>query len=101
MIYSLSVPGPIEDVAELRVLQWHGAPGHGFAAGELVVELETHKAVVEVRAGHAGVLREILCPEGDWQEVGRTLALLSDGPDEPLPESGAPLAAMTVNFEIC
>ena len=101
MIYSLSVPGPIEDVAELRVLQWHGAPGHAFAAGELVVELETHKAVVEVRAGHAGVLREVLCPEGDWQEVGRTLALLSDGADEPLPEAGAELAKMTVDFEVC
>ena len=38
------------------MLEWHGPEGHAFAPGELVVELETHKALVEVRAGHAGVL---------------------------------------------
>jgi pyruvate/2-oxoglutarate dehydrogenase complex dihydrolipoamide acyltransferase (E2) component len=54
MIYALAVPGPIEDVEELRVLQWHGEPGTRFAAGEMIVELETHKAVVEVRARRAG-----------------------------------------------
>ncbi len=100
MIYALTVPGAIEDVNEVRVLEWHGQPGHLFAAGELVVELETHKALVEVRAGHAGVLRQILTPEGDWQAVGSALAILSDEPSEPLPESAGDLAAMAVEFEI-
>ena len=31
MIYQLVVPGPIEDVEELRVLQWHGEIGTAFA----------------------------------------------------------------------
>jgi pyruvate/2-oxoglutarate dehydrogenase complex dihydrolipoamide acyltransferase (E2) component len=100
MIYALTVPGPIEDVEEVRVLEWHGEPGRAFVAGELVVELETHKALVEVRAGQAGVLRKILCEAGDWQAVGRPLALLSDDAGEALPESadGAPLLA--VDFEV-
>jgi pyruvate/2-oxoglutarate dehydrogenase complex dihydrolipoamide acyltransferase (E2) component len=100
MIYSLAVPGPIEDVEEVRVLEWHGGAGRAFAAGELVVELETHKALVEVRAGQPGVLRAILCAEGDWQAVGQTLALLSDGPDEPLPEAADGLAPLAVHFEV-
>ena len=37
MIYTLTVPGPIEDVEEVRVLEWHGQPGRAFAVGELVV----------------------------------------------------------------
>jgi pyruvate/2-oxoglutarate dehydrogenase complex dihydrolipoamide acyltransferase (E2) component len=100
MIYTLTVPGPIEDVDEVRVLEWHGAVGRVFAPGELVVELETHKALVEVRAGQPGALRQIVCAEGDWQAVGAPLALLSDDPAEPLPASPAGLQAMAVDFEV-
>lgn len=100
MIYQLVVPGPIEDVEEVRVLEWHGAVGRVFAAGEMIVELETHKAVVEVRAGQRGVLRGVLCEAGDWQKVGMTLAVLSDDPDEPLPNSPEGLGSLLVEFEI-
>jgi pyruvate/2-oxoglutarate dehydrogenase complex dihydrolipoamide acyltransferase (E2) component len=100
MIYTLTVPGPIEDVEEVRVLEWHGAVGHAFAVGELVVELETHKALVEVRAGQPGTLRQIVCAEGDWQVLGAPLAVLSDGADEPLPSSPDGLATMAVDFEV-
>jgi pyruvate/2-oxoglutarate dehydrogenase complex dihydrolipoamide acyltransferase (E2) component len=100
MIYILAVPGPIEDVEEVRVLEWHGEPGRSFAAGELVVELETHKALVEVRAGQAGVLRRIICGAGDWQAVGRPLALLSDAPNEELTNSAEDLPVLPVDFEV-
>jgi pyruvate/2-oxoglutarate dehydrogenase complex dihydrolipoamide acyltransferase (E2) component len=100
MIYFLTVPGPIEDVEEVRVLEWHGAPGQAFAPGDLLVELETHKALVEVRAGQPGLLRQLLCAEGDWQAVGAPLALLSDSMDEALPENTEGFPAMAVEFEI-
>jgi pyruvate/2-oxoglutarate dehydrogenase complex dihydrolipoamide acyltransferase (E2) component len=100
MIYALTVPGPIEDVEEVRVLEWHGAPGRAFAAGELMVELETHKALVEVRAGEPGVLRQILCAEGDWQAVGLPLALLSQDAGEALPGTAEGLTALAVDFEV-
>lgn len=100
MIYFLAVPGPIEDVEEVRVLEWHGEPGRAFAPGDLVVELETHKALVEVRAGQAGVLRQLLCAEGDWQVVGAPLALLSDSTDEALPDELEGFPAMAVEFEV-
>ena len=71
--YKISVP-PVADVEEIRVLEWHGEPGHQFSAGDLVVELETHKAIVEVRAGQDGVLRKILSNAGKWQQIGLPLA---------------------------
>jgi len=100
MIYKLTVPGPIEDVEEVRVLEWHGAAGRRFAPGELIVELETHKAIVEVRAGQPGVLRRILCGPGDWQALGAPLALLSDDAGERLPDTMDELASWPVDFEI-
>jgi len=101
MIYRLIVPGPIEDVEEVRVLEWHCKPGAAFVPGAMLVELETHKAVVEVRAGQPGVLRSVLCVAGAWQRIGEALAVLADTPDEALPdplEDGA--AALAVAFEI-
>ena len=100
MIYQLAVPGPVEDVEEMRVLEWHGEIGRTFEEGELIVELETYKAAVEVRSGQRGVLRQILCEAGGWQRVGEPLALLADDAAEPLPASPAALAALPVNFEI-
>ncbi|HLK23914.1 MAG TPA: lipoyl domain-containing protein [Caulobacteraceae bacterium] len=100
MIYELAVPGPIEEVEEVRVLEWHGAEGQAFVPGELVVELETHKALVEVRAGQSGVLRRIVCAEGAWQDVGKPLAVFSDTAGEPLPEASDGLTAWTVAFEV-
>lgn len=100
MIYQLLVPGPVEDVEEVRILEWHGAPGAAFAPGDLVVELETHKALVEVRAGRASILRTVVCAEGDWQRIGAPLAVFSDTDDEPVPEDAAALAELAVTFEI-
>jgi pyruvate/2-oxoglutarate dehydrogenase complex dihydrolipoamide acyltransferase (E2) component len=100
MIWKLVVPGPIENVDELRVLEWHGGVGRNFVKGELIVELETHKAVVEVRAGQPGVLRRVLCEAGSWETIGNPLAVLSDDPVEPLPASLEALPPWVVDFEI-
>lgn len=100
MIYKLIVPGPIEGVEEVRVLEWHGMPGRQFEPGELVVELETHKATVEVRANRPGVLRIVLCEAGGWRGIGASLALLSDDPSEALPASEEALEQLPVEFEI-
>jgi pyruvate/2-oxoglutarate dehydrogenase complex dihydrolipoamide acyltransferase (E2) component len=100
MIYYLAVPGPIEDVEEVRVLEWQGGPGRVFSPGDLIVELETHKAVVEVRAGQPGILREVLCEAGSWEQIGKPLAVLSDYSTEPLPASSEGLEPWLVEFEI-
>lgn len=100
MITRLTVPGAVPDVSEIRVLEWHGAEGTAFGLGDMVVELETHKAVIEVRAAAAAILRRILCPAGTWGAVGASLALLSDTPHEPLPDADDGLDDQLVTFEV-
>jgi pyruvate/2-oxoglutarate dehydrogenase complex dihydrolipoamide acyltransferase (E2) component len=99
MIYQISVPA-VADVEEIRVLEWHGDVGHRFNNGDLIVELETHKAIVEVRAGQAGMLREILSEAGKWQRVGLPLALLSDNESESLPDGTQVVTDLAVDFAI-
>jgi pyruvate/2-oxoglutarate dehydrogenase complex dihydrolipoamide acyltransferase (E2) component len=84
MIYALRVPLTIEDNEAVRVLEWHGKPGDNFGLGQLVVEVETHKALVEISAGQPGVLREIRHGEGEWCPLGGVLGYFSDAvADEP------------------
>ena len=100
MVYKLLVPGPIDDVEQVRLLEWHVDPGETCEVGQLVVELETHKALVEVRAEQQAVLRSILAESGAWVAVGMPMALLSDSADEALPESLDALADLPLAFEV-
>lgn len=99
MIYQLSVPAAVPGVNEIRILEWHGSPGTAFETGDLLVELETHKAVVEVRAGQPGILRQLRAEPGDWREIGLVLALFSDLADEVIPADDS-AADLVVEFEI-
>jgi len=86
LAYKLALLHGIDDVIELRVLQWQARLGEAVELDDLLVELETHKVVVEMRAERAGFLRCILHEEGSWYKVGSVLAILTDGPDDPLPD---------------
>lgn len=99
MTYALVVGGTKEAV-DVRLLEWHAEPGKMLAAGDLIVELETHKVIVEVRAHQAGVLRRIECRQGEWRKLGDVLAILSDEPDSPLPVSAQGLPIWEARFEI-
>ena len=100
MIYQLSVPAAVPGVEEIRILEWHGEPGAVFEAGDLIVELETHKAIVEVRAGQTGALRSVLAQPGDWKAIGLRLALFSDDAAETLPDADAEASDLLVEFDV-
>jgi pyruvate/2-oxoglutarate dehydrogenase complex dihydrolipoamide acyltransferase (E2) component len=100
MIYHLIVHAAVPGVEEIRILEWHGGPGTSFVEGDLIVELETHKAVVEIRASQAGVLRVLKGEPGDWIRIEQTLAMFSDDPKEALPSDGESIAELMVTFEV-
>jgi pyruvate/2-oxoglutarate dehydrogenase complex dihydrolipoamide acyltransferase (E2) component len=100
MIYQLTVPAAVPGVEEIRILEWHKEPGASVASGELIVELETHKAIIEVRAGQAGVLRQVLAKGGEWRSIGLPVALFSSEADEALPTDAASASALQVEFEV-
>jgi len=97
MIYQLTVPS-VADVEEILVLEWHGEIGHRFHVGDLIVELETHKAIVEVRAGQLGIMRVVMLQAGDWQQIGEPLAIFSDNEEEEVSAQAA--SALVVEFQV-
>jgi pyruvate dehydrogenase E2 component (dihydrolipoyllysine-residue acetyltransferase) len=72
---------------EGRIVAWHKRVGDAVAAGDVLFEVETDKATMEVESPAAGTLRRILFPADSSAPVATVIALISDSPNEPLPES--------------
>jgi pyruvate dehydrogenase E2 component (dihydrolipoamide acetyltransferase) len=68
---------------EGRVVAWLKQEGDRVSAGDILAEVETDKAVMELQARGDGVLRKVLAPEGSTVEVGRLVAVIA-APDEDI-----------------
>src|SRR5437868_7111227 len=75
-----------ETVTEGTITRWLKQVGEHVDADEPLFEVSTDKVDSEVPAPIAGVVSEILVPEGETVEVGTRLAVLGDS-------AGAPAAA--------
>ena len=79
-IVEVKVPQLSESVAEATLLQWKKKPGEAVAIDETLIEVETDKVVLEVPAPSAGVLAEIVKPDGSTVLAGEVIARLdTDG----------------------
>jgi len=63
-IVEVKVPQLSESVAEATLLTWKKSVGQAVAVDEILVEVETDKVVLEVPAPSAGVITELLVPDG-------------------------------------
>jgi 2-oxoglutarate dehydrogenase E2 component (dihydrolipoamide succinyltransferase) len=78
-----------ETVTEGTITRWMKAVGDAVERDEPLFEVSTDKVDSEVPSPAAGVLSEILVPEGETVEVGVKLAVIGDG---AAASNGAPTA---------
>src|SRR5215813_8734304 len=74
-----------------KIVSWVKKEGDAVAKGEVLLEVETDKAVVEIEATADGVLAGVRSHEGDVVPVGTTIAWLV-APGET-PPADAPTSA--------
>ena len=95
----INVPQLGESVTEATVGSWLVKTGDVVAKDDVLVELETDKVAVEIRAEADGVMGAILAEEGETVEVGAKLAEMGGAgvapaaAAEPAAEPEAPAAA--------
>jgi pyruvate dehydrogenase E2 component (dihydrolipoamide acetyltransferase) len=76
MAYEFRMPDLGEGVAEGEIVRWLVAVGEEVAEDDLLVEIQTDKATVEVPSPAAGVVSRILAEEGDVVPVGGLLVVI-------------------------
>jgi 2-oxoglutarate dehydrogenase E2 component (dihydrolipoamide succinyltransferase) len=89
------VPSLGESVSEATVSTWFKKVGDTVAQDEMLCELETDKVSVEVPSPAAGVLAEIIAPEGTTVDAAAKLAVISasGAAAAPAARAEAPAAA--------
>ena len=62
------------DMEEGTILEWKKKVGDQVKKGDVLVEIETDKAVTEVESALDGTLAEIVADECDTVEITKTIA---------------------------
>ncbi|KAF8556926.1 single hybrid motif-containing protein [Imleria badia] len=82
-ITSLEMPAMSPTMTEGGITSWKKREGESFSAGEVLLEIETDKATIDVEAPEEGVLGKILVADGTKNvPVGRVIALLAEEGDD-------------------
>ena len=96
-ITEVTMPQMGETVTEGTITAWLKAPGDPIAVDESLLEISTDKVDSEIPSPVAGVVAELLVPEGDTVPIGQLLArITTDGAaqtpdvDEPVAEDEEP-----------
>ncbi|MDP3480855.1 MAG: dihydrolipoamide acetyltransferase family protein [Desulfoprunum sp.] len=99
MTKSFRLPDLGEGVHEAEILAVHVVVGQSIKEGDLILEVETDKAVVEIPSPITGDVREVLVQKGDMAKVGDVLINFVEAADTlpaAVPEPPKSLAGQEV-----
>ncbi|AVH57596.1 MULTISPECIES: dihydrolipoamide acetyltransferase family protein [Streptomyces] len=89
------MPDVGEGLTEAEILKWYVQPGDAVTDGQVVCEVETAKAAVELPIPYDGVVRELRFPEGTTVDVGQVIIAVDvagGAPAGQAPAAEAPVA---------
>src|SRR5690242_15068211 len=93
------LPDTAEGLVDAEILAWHVKPGDEVAVNQIIVEIETAKAAVELPCPWAGVVTELHAEPGQTVNVGEPIVTIDVDPGgaaAPAP-AAAPAAQAETN----
>lgn len=91
MLHEFRMPDAGEGLTEAEVLGWRVAVGETVVVNQILLEVETAKAAVELPSPYAGTVIEVLAAPGDVVPVGQPIIRIEDGVEAPVDEPGSPV----------
>jgi pyruvate dehydrogenase E2 component (dihydrolipoamide acetyltransferase) len=82
MITKVLMPKLSEAMESGKVIQWLKKEGEPVKGGDVIAEIETDKANVEIEAFGSGLLRKIIVPPGGQVPVGEMIGVIADAADD-------------------
>ncbi|MET9498273.1 dihydrolipoamide acetyltransferase family protein [Streptomyces sp. NPDC006552] len=89
MAREFKMPDVGEGLTEAEILKWYVQPGDTVEDGQVVCEVETAKAAVELPIPFDGVVKELRFPEGTTVDVGQVIIAVEVAGDAPEPVAQA------------
>src|SRR6266571_1930984 len=87
------LPDVGEGLTEADIVKWLVQPGDAISINQIIVEIETAKAVVELPSPYDGVVQDLLVPEGQTADVGTPIISVQVGADVAEKGAATPAAA--------
>jgi 2-oxoisovalerate dehydrogenase E2 component (dihydrolipoyl transacylase) len=94
-----ALPDVGEGLTEAEILSWHVAPGDVVTLNQIIVEIETAKAAVELPSPYAGVVRELFAEPGATVAVGTPLIAIETSPSDATTAAPEPAPAGAIGEE--
>ena len=83
MPVEITMPQLSDTMEEGTLVKWLKKEGDKVKAGEMIAEVETDKANMEMEAFEGGTLAYAAAKEGDKVKVGEVIAVLATGKEDP------------------
>jgi pyruvate dehydrogenase E2 component (dihydrolipoamide acetyltransferase) len=90
MITKVVMPKLSDAMETGKVIKWLKKVGDAVKGGDIIAEIETDKANVEIEAFGAGVLRKLVVGEGESAPVGELIAIIADPAEDISTVAAAP-----------
>ena len=94
MAETISMPKLGFDMAERTLVRWVKNEGENINKGDVLAEIETDKATVEVESSASGVVRKLLVEAGSVVPIGDPIAIVGSA-DEKIDEPAKPTEPKT------
>ncbi|HEV7666581.1 MAG TPA: dihydrolipoamide acetyltransferase family protein [Chloroflexota bacterium] len=75
----VTMPRLSDTMQEGTIASWLKQPGEQIKKGDVIAQIETDKATMDLTAFEAGTLQEILAPEGSTVAIGQPVARIGSG----------------------
>jgi len=82
MITRVVMPKLTDTMEEGVVVAWKKHEGETVDSGDILAEIETDKAVLDLESFGSGVLRKVLVPEGETVQAGKLIAVIGEQDDD-------------------
>src|SRR5438874_3400199 len=79
----ITMPQQSDTMTEGTVVKWLKKEGDKVKEGDIIAEIETDKATMEMEAFASGTLAVITAPEGAKVAVGKPIAVLATAKENP------------------
>ncbi len=74
----VTMPRLSDTMEEGTIASWLKKPGEAVSRGDVIAQIETDKATMDLTAFESGTLQEILAPEGTTVAIGQPVARIGD-----------------------
>lgn len=89
-MWKIQIPKTESKVEEATLFKWHKKEGDKVIKGELIAEIETFKAAVELNSPETGIIYKIFVKEEETVPVNTVIAILIEEGEEISPEDIKP-----------